>query len=60
VLLVVTPAQWTDQSVTDGQDKPERLAAILIDFWKRNTTTLVLPPKIGQNNTQAVKMVGDT
>jgi hypothetical protein len=46
--------------VTDGQDKPERLAAILIDFWKRNTTTLVLPPKIGQNNTQAVKMVGDT
>jgi protein phosphatase methylesterase 1 len=44
----------------DVQDKPEKLAAIIVDFWKRNTTTLVLPPKIGGPSTaQPVKMVGE-
>ncbi|GHJ90360.1 hypothetical protein NliqN6_6762 [Naganishia liquefaciens] len=42
------------------EDKPEKLAAIIVDFWKRNTTTLVLPPKIGGPSTaQPVKMVGE-
>lgn len=43
------------------EDKPEKVAALLVDFWKRNTTTIVLPPKIGSPvaSTQAVKMVGD-
>lgn len=42
------------------QDKPQKLAAVIVDFWKRNTTTLVLPPKIGgAPRTQPVKMVGE-
>ncbi|KAI5450636.1 Protein phosphatase methylesterase 1 [Naganishia albida] len=42
------------------EDKPEKLAAVIVDFWKRNTTTLVLPPKIGSAPAaQAVKMVGE-
>ncbi|KAJ9104717.1 hypothetical protein QFC20_004489 [Naganishia adeliensis] len=42
------------------EDKPEKLAAVIVDFWKRNTTTLVLPPKIGgAPRTQPVKMVGE-
>ncbi|KAJ9099158.1 hypothetical protein QFC21_004038 [Naganishia friedmannii] len=42
------------------EDKPEKLAAIIVDFWKRNTTTLILPPKIGSRpSAQSVKMVGE-
>lgn len=49
-------------SLVHLQDKPDKLAALLVDFWKRNTTTLVLPPKMGSasgRNSQPVKMVGD-
>jgi hypothetical protein len=46
--------------VSPAQDKPEKLAAVLVDFWRRNTTTLVLPPKIGgAPAAQPVKMVGE-
>lgn len=45
----------------DTQDKPEKLASILVEYWKRNTTPLVLPPKIGSpGSVQKVKMVGET
>ncbi|WVR00357.1 hypothetical protein IAU59_007500 [Kwoniella sp. CBS 9459] len=30
------------------EDNPSSLASTLVQFWRRNTRTLVLPPKIGQ------------
>jgi protein phosphatase methylesterase 1 len=42
------------------QDKPAKLATVLVEFWRRNTTTLVLPPKMGSTAAaQQLKMVGD-
>lgn len=30
------------------EDDPDRLAKVVIAFWKRNTQLLVLPPKVGE------------
>jgi len=47
--------------VLTPQDDPARLAQTLVAFWRRNTQTIVLPPKIGTLGTPAVvKHVGET
>ncbi|BEI95125.1 hypothetical protein CcaverHIS631_0100740 [Cutaneotrichosporon cavernicola] len=39
------------------EDDPDTLATTLVTFWRRNTTVLVLPPKIGASRVE-VKHVG--
>ncbi|BEJ16525.1 hypothetical protein CspHIS471_0511300 [Cutaneotrichosporon sp. HIS471] len=39
------------------EDDPDTLATTLVTFWRRNTTVLVLPPKIGAGRVE-VKHVG--
>ncbi|WWC64436.1 uncharacterized protein I303_107046 [Kwoniella dejecticola CBS 10117] len=55
------------------EDNPSSLASTIVQFWRRNTRVLVLPPKIGQpgvpgmgisvrpnsNNNNVVKRVGE-
>ncbi|WVF73184.1 hypothetical protein IAT40_008003 [Kwoniella sp. CBS 6097] len=37
------------------EDNPSSLASTLVQFWRRNTRTLVLPPKIGQPGVPGLK-----
>ncbi|WWC71875.1 uncharacterized protein I206_105834 [Kwoniella pini CBS 10737] len=47
------------------EDNPSSLASTIIQFWKRNTRVLILPPKIGQpgvpglKSNNVVKRVGE-
>ncbi|WVR07798.1 hypothetical protein IAU60_004841 [Kwoniella sp. DSM 27419] len=37
------------------EDNPSSLASTLVQFWRRNTQVLVLPPKIGQDGVPGLK-----
>ncbi|OCF40785.1 protein phosphatase methylesterase 1 [Kwoniella heveanensis CBS 569] len=37
------------------EDNPSSLASTLVQFWRRNTRVLVLPPKIGQTGVSGLK-----